>query len=369
MPLLAILKDKISYVNMSNNVFSIHNLDLVFGDNKFHLENIDKVSIKAGEILGILGESGCGKSTFGKCLIGLINYRDKERFNVTQLGIKKRTASIKFPMDAHVFCNDNVLEGTKKELQEYRRKVQMIFQNPRSALNLNMPVHKILKEAIKLDNPNIKKIDLNQKIEAIAKKFEIGGDNWDRIKTTKPKDLSGGERRRLGIAKVFATNPDVIIADEPVASLDVSVRGKILETLFEEWEYRQKEWKTGKRAQPLTIIIITHDFNLIQKMCHRTIVFYGDIHVKRGTVVEVFQNNIIPEKMHPYTEKLRRDAQYMSNIRTDIFSNEKLETRKKLVRTGCVYVNRCSLAHDHCFEKQPPLEYMGNYHKAACFEL
>ena len=354
---------------MNNNAFSIHNLNLIFGDNKFQLENIDNISIKSGEILGVLGESGCGKSTFGKCLIGLINYRDKERFHVTKLGEKGSIASIKFPMGANIFREGNVLKGTKRELQEYHRQVQMIFQNPRSALNLNMPVDKILKEAIQLDAPNIKKTDLNQKIEAIAKMFEIGGDNWARIKRSKPRDLSGGERRRLGIAKVFATNPDVVIADEPVASLDVSVRGKILKTLFEEWKHRQKEWKTGKRAHPLTIIMITHDFNLIQKMCHRTMVFYGDVHVKRGTVIDVFENDNIPEKMHPYTEKLRNDAQYMSHTRTDMLYNDKIEIRKKLVRSGCVYVNRCPLAQDKCLKEQPPLVDMGNDYKAACFEL
>jgi len=101
---------------MNNNAFSIHNLYLIFGDNKFQLENIDNISIKSGEILGVLGESGCGKSTFGKCLIGLINYRDKERFHVTKLGEKGSVASIKFPMGANIFREGNVLKGTKREL-------------------------------------------------------------------------------------------------------------------------------------------------------------------------------------------------------------------------------------------------------------
>ena len=348
---------------MINNIFNIHNLDLVFGKDKFHLENIDNLSIKSGEIIGVLGESGCGKSTFGKCLIGLINYRDKTHFNVTKLGGNEKLASIEFPMETKLF---NVLKGTKRELREYRKQVQMIFQNPRSALNLNMPVHKILEEGVRLDKPNINKADLEDEVGTIAEKFEIGSDNWNQIKTKKPKDLSGGERRRLGIAKVFATNPDVIIADEPVASLDVSVRGKILQTLFKEWQHRQNEWKTGKRKYPLTIIMIAHDFNLIKRMCHRTIVFYGDIHIKRGTVVEVFENDKIPKIMHPYTENLNRDAKYMSSPRTDGFNNDKIEPRKKIIKTGCVYVNRCSYADDKCLEKQPPLVDLGD-HVEACF--
>lgn len=354
---------------MGKNVYTIKNLDLVFGEDKFQLENIDNVSIHSGEILGVLGESGCGKSTFGKCLIGLINYRDRGRFNITQFGVNGDSAKIAFPMYPDIFSGSNVLEGTKKELLKYRRHVQMIFQNPRSALNLNMPVHKILKEAIRIGSPKINKIDLRKKVKTIAEKFELGGNNWNRIKNSKPKDLSGGERRRIGIAKVFATDPDVIIADEPVASLDVSVRGKILETLLTEWEKRQKEWKEGKRAHPLTIIIISHDFDLIQKMCHRTMVFYGDIHVKRGTVVEVFENNNIPDKLHPYTTALRHDAHFMNNPEAILQNNQDKVARKKIIKTGCVYVNRCPLVQDDCLEKQPSLESSRediNYLK-ACF--
>jgi len=354
---------------MGDNVYKIQNLDLVFGNNKFHLESIDNVSIKTGEILGVLGESGCGKTTFGKCLIGLINYRDKDRFNVTQFGVNGNSAIIEFPMHPNLFKESNVLKGTKKELLRYRKHVQMIFQNPRSALNLNMPVHKILKESIRIGSPKINKIDLSKKIKILAEKFELGGNNWNRIKNSKPKDLSGGERRRIGIAKVFATDPDVIIADEPVASLDVSVRGKILETLIAEWETRQKEWKEGKRSHPLTLIIISHDFDMIQKMCHRTMVFYGDIHVKRGTVVEVFENNNIPEKMHPYTNELRKDALFMNNPEDTLQNNQDKVARKKIINTGCVYVNRCPLVQDQCLKQQPPLESMNeknNYFK-ACF--
>jgi oligopeptide/dipeptide ABC transporter ATP-binding protein len=232
-----------------------------------------------------------------------------------------------------------------------------------------MPVHKILKEAIRIGSPKISKKDLIRKVEEIAEKFELGGNNWNRIKNSKPKDLSGGERRRIGIAKVFATDPDVIIADEPVASLDVSVRGKILETLMIEWEKRQKEWKEGKRAHPLTMIIISHDFDLIQKMCHRTMVFYGDIHVKRGTVVEVFQNNKMPEQMHPYTDALRKDASFMNNHEASLQNNQEKESRKKIINTGCVYVNRCSNMQDECLEKQPPLESASedNNYLKACF--
>ena len=354
---------------MTNNVFNIFNLHLVFGNNKFRLENINNLSIKAGEIIGILGESGCGKSTFGKCLIGLINHRDNARFDITQLGVisSKNDTRIEFPAEPNLFWNNDVLSGTNKELQLYRRNyAQMIFQNPTSALNLNMPVHRILEEAIRLEFPTIKAKHLKNKVEKIARNFGIGGDNWKSIAKSKPKDMSGGERRRLGVAKVFATNPDKVIADEPVASLDVSVRQKILETIFEEWSDRKSKWEKGKRKHPLTIIIISHDFDLIQKMCHRTIVFYGDIHVKRGTVVEVFENNKLPVKMHPYTEKLRQDAKYMNTMHNIIIQNNKKEKRRKIITSGCVYVNKCCYAQNKCFECSPELKGNENY-SIACY--
>jgi ABC-type glutathione transport system ATPase component len=337
-------------------ILKIHNLNLVFGDDVFRLQNLNNIEINKGEIIGVLGESGCGKTTFGKCLIGLINHRDMTRFGITSLSDKKVESNIEFLHHPQIFGSNNLLNGTKKELLEYRKHVQMIFQQPRASLNMNMPVRKILEEAARIDDPKIPSKALEDKIKKLADKFELGKSNWDRIAASKPKELSGGERRRLGIAKVFAVNPDIIIADEPVASLDVSVRGKILNTLYEEWEKRYKQWESGERENPLTIIIISHDYNLIQSLAHKVLVFYGDVHVKRGTIVDYYLNSqstkVGSPNKHPYSQKLESDSKFMVEPNTKKYKTDqikKIGSRK--ITNGCIYINNCPIAGKECSKK------------------
>ena len=338
-------------------VIDVKDLNLAFGSNGFHLENIHNIQIQEGEIIGILGESGCGKSTFGKCLIGLINQRDKSKYNITTMD----NSRIEVPFLGEIFQSGDLLKASKKELRKYRKHVQMIFQNPRSSLNLNMPVPDILAEAIKINEPNISNRELEKRIHTLTDQFEITGQKAK----AKPKYLSGGERRRLGIAKVFATNPSLIIADEPVASLDVSIRGKILSIMKNEWQDRYNLWQDGKIPSPLTIIMISHDYDLIKHFCHKTIVFYGDIHVKRGTIVESYKNDCA-SVLHPYSEDLKAAADFMSAEGISHSSKEEKQgIRKELFTGGCVYINKCRSVQSECADEQPPLKRK-NDNQVAC---
>ena len=338
----------------AKTILKIHDLSLVFGEGLFRLENVKNIEINQGEIVGILGESGCGKTTFGKCLIGLINHRDTTRFGITSLSDRDDVESkIEFLRYPQIFKSNNILDGTKRELQEYRKHVQMIFQQPRASLNMNMPARKILEEAVKIGDPKIKSKSMEERILNLTDRFELGGSNWPRFAKSKPKQLSGGERRRLGIAKVFAVNPDIIIADEPVASLDVSVRGKILNTLYQEWKERYAAWESGERENPLTLIIISHDYNMIQRLAHKVLVFYGDVHVKRGTIVDYYLTsrsaNTGNHKIHPYSQKLKNDSKFMIDPATENIENDK---KKKMsgpkITTGCIYINNCPVAEKSC---------------------
>ena len=152
-------------------VIDVKDLNLAFGSNGFHLENIHNIQIQEGEIIGILGESGCGKSTFGKCLIGLINQRDKSKYNITTMD----NSRIEVPFLGEIFQSGDLLKASKEELRKYRKHVQMIFQNPRSSLNLNMPVPDILAEAIKINEPNISNRELEKRIHTLTDQFEITG--------------------------------------------------------------------------------------------------------------------------------------------------------------------------------------------------
>jgi ABC-type glutathione transport system ATPase component len=334
-------------------LIKIHKLNLVFGDEIFRLENINDIEIKQGEIVGILGESGCGKSTFGKCLIGLINHRDKSRFGISSLSDRDQKSNIEFLRYPQIFNSNNILDGTKKELLEFRKYTQMIFQQPRASLNMNMPARKILEESVRIGDPKIDSKSLEEKIKNLVDRFELGGSNWESLSKSKPKQLSGGERRRLGIAKVFAVDPDVIIADEPVASLDVSVRGKILKTIIQEWEDRYRLWELGKRDQPLTIIIISHDYNMIQRLAHKVLVFYGDVHVKRGTIVDLYSTekttNGNSQNIHPYSQKLKDDSNFMVDACKDKFDVDRInKPGKRNIINGCIYINNCPVAEDKC---------------------
>jgi len=326
---------------------------MVFGEEAFTLKNINNIEINRGEIVGVLGESGCGKTTFGKCLIGLINHRDMTRFGITSMSGNDLDSKIEYLHHPQIFKSNNILNGTKKELLEYRKHVQMIFQQPRASLNMNMPVRKILEESVRIDDPNINPKSLEERIEKLADRFELGGSNWERIAKLKPKKLSGGERRRVGIAKVFAVNPDIIIADEPVASLDVSVRGKIIDALYKEWEIRYKQWESGERENPLTIIIISHDYNLIQSLAHKVLVFYGDVHVKRGTIVDYYLTSESTKngrhKKHPYSQKLESDSKFMVDPNLDEFETDLPNNRgSRIITKGCIYINNCPVASEAC---------------------
>lgn len=337
-------------------ILKIHNLNLVFGNGVFRLENIHNVDIMQGDIVGILGESGCGKSTFGKCLIGLINHRDMTRFGISSLSDGNQKSKIEFLRYPQIFKSNNILEGTKKELLEFRKHAQMIFQQPRASLNMNMPVRKILEESVRIGDPHVNSKIMHERITDLADKFELGRSNWNRFAKSKPKQLSGGERRRLGIAKVFGVDPDVIIADEPVASLDVSVRGKILNTLLQEWEERFRLWQTGKRENPLTLIIISHDYDMIQKLAHKVLVFYGDVHVKRGTIVDYYNTDPtknIDHKFHPYSLKLIDDSNFMIDTQIERGRTQSLKKPgKRKIINGCIYINNCPLAEKRCGESE-----------------
>jgi ABC-type glutathione transport system ATPase component len=225
------------------------------------------------------GESGCGKSTMGKVLIGLINQKEKENF-----GVDKLSGYLNFNM-----INNEIdyLDTTYKELTALRKNVQMVFQNPRSALNLKMPVIKTLLESAKIGNPKMSKEELLKiiydkviKTEFLHKKVKFEDFTNESKMLARNGSLSGGERRRVCIAKVMCMNPDLIVADEPLASLDASIKNNILQYFIKEWNDRKKT------DNPLTLILISHDIGVVSNVCNRVIIMYGDLINKRGDIID-----------------------------------------------------------------------------------
>jgi ABC-type oligopeptide transport system ATPase subunit len=218
-------------------------------------------TVKKGEIHSIVGESGCGKSTTAKLLM-----------------------TIEAPTEGEIFFEGkDITKFSEDELKEYRKKVQIIFQDPYSSLNPRWKVGKIIAEPLLL-NTDLNTKEIKEKVLDIMKKVGLSDDWYDRY----PHQFSGGQRQRIGIARALVLNPEVIICDEPVSALDVSIQAQVLNLLID----LQKEFN-------LTYVFISHDLGVVEHISDRiTVMYFGDI-VESKTTQELFSN---PE--HDYTKQL-----------------------------------------------------------------
>jgi ABC-type oligopeptide transport system ATPase subunit len=217
--------------------------------------------VKKGEILSIVGESGCGKSTTAKLLM-----------------------TIEEPTSGEIFFEGkDITKFSEKELQEYRKKVQIIFQDPYSSLNPRWNVGKIIAEPLQL-NTDLSAKEIKEKVLEIMKKVGLQEDWYERY----PHQFSGGQRQRIGIARALVIHPEVIICDEPVSALDVSIQAQVLNLLLD----LQEEFN-------LTYIFISHDLSVVEHISDRiTVMYFGDI-VESNDVESLFAN-----PQHEYTQKL-----------------------------------------------------------------
>ena len=210
----------------------------VFGKPEKFLKAVDGVSLSVyeGEILGLVGESGCGKTTISR----------------TILGLQKATAG------SILFDGKDLLQLSPKELRKMRSKMQMIFQDPYSSLSPRMKIGHTIEEPLDIHNIGTKE----QRRQKVKKLLEIVGlekEHFDRY----PHEFSGGQRQRIGIARVLAINPKFIICDEPVSALDVSIRSQILNLLMDL-----------KNEFDLTMLFISHDLSVVEYLCDRIVVMY-----------------------------------------------------------------------------------------------
>jgi len=254
---------------MSEIVYNIKNLKKFYKINMglFKkakiIEAVNGISfdVKKGEVLSIVGESGCGKSTTAKLLL-----------------------KIEDPTDGQIlFYGKDITKFQSQELKEYRKKVQIIFQDPYSSLNPRWKVGSIIGEPLKL-NTDMSKKDIKKRVLYLMEKVGMHPDWYERY----PHQFSGGQRQRIGIARALALNPEVIVCDEPVSALDVSIQAQVLNLLLD----LQKEFN-------LTYIFISHDLSVVEHISDRIVVmYYGNI-VELKDVEDLFKN---PEA--DYTKKL-----------------------------------------------------------------
>jgi len=298
---------------------------------------VDKISISIGkgEVLGIVGESGSGKTTLGKLVIGLLN-----------------------PSSGNIyFEGQDISNQNRREKLKFRSECRMIFQSLDAALNPGMRVKQIIKEPLDLHN---RSLTLEQKRKKIIETLNLVNLPIDYLNKY-PVSLSGGEKRRLSIAKAIIYPPKLIIADEPLAALDVSIRAQII-SLFNKLIKKLK----------LTMLFITHDLKIVPDLCDKVAVMYN------GRIVEYGDVSLIKNKklLHPYSRKL------MSSVLTtetvckgkSLFMQEaSVNFNHNLSRNGyaCNYWQGCQLydSSDNrmpCITKFPQLEYINDEHAIAC---
>lgn len=294
------------------------------------LRAVDQIdfSIEEGEVFGLVGESGCGKSTTARLITRLVPATGGEVY----------------------FGGQNIFALRKKEVRELRKHIQMVFQDPFASLNPRMRIVDIVGRPLNL----YFSVTGEKRAKQVGELLELVGLQPDHIYRY-PHEFSGGQRQRIGIARALATHPKMIIADEPVSSLDVSVQAQIL-NLF----------KKLQRELNLTILFISHDLNVVEYMADTVAVMYAGKIVETARTQDLFQH-----RLHPYTKGL-----IASNPSIGLnTSNEKPEILKGEVALpinsypGCRFDTRCPIRVEKCKTMQPPLEAKRSNHLAACHEV
>ncbi|MCG7436529.1 dipeptide ABC transporter ATP-binding protein [Lysinibacillus sp. FSL M8-0216] len=299
-----------------------------FSKNKDYVKAVDGVTFKLfkGETLGIVGESGCGKSTTGRSILKLIE-----------------------PTSGNIlFEGKDVLSLSKQELRKLRKQMQIVFQDPFASLNPRLRISSILEEALLTHGIGATKKERRQKVIEILQMVGLGAFHADRY----PHEFSGGQRQRIGIARAIAVGPSLIVADEPVSALDVSVQAQIL-NLFQSL---QKELG-------LTYIFIAHDLSVVKHISDRIGVMY------LGRMVEFAdKNQLFAEPLHPYTKSL------MSSVPVP---NPESKKKDRIILTGdvpnpvnpplgCTFHPRCFACMEVCRTKKPRNIEVKPGHFVAC---
>lgn len=297
-----------------------------------HVKALDGINfdVYKGETLGLVGESGCGKSTTGRCII---------RLNEPTAG------QVIFHSERGKV---DLLELDRDAMRPYRSEIQMIFQDPYSSMNPRMTVMDIISEPLLIHCPEMNQKAREDAVHYLLDKVGLRKDQAMRY----PHEFSGGQRQRIGIARALSTNPKLIIADEPVSALDVSVQAQVINLMMD----LQEEFG-------LTYIFIAHGLSVVKHISSRIAVMYLGNMVELGDAEQVYNHPV-----HPYTKALlsatpMADPRAEKKQRIILQGDVPSPTNKP---SGCGFRTRCPLAQASCAEAAPELRLLASGRKVAC---
>jgi peptide/nickel transport system ATP-binding protein len=295
---------------------------------------VDGVSfhVNEGEILGVVGESGCGKSVTSLSVMGLIP-----------------SPPGKITGGKILYKGEELTKASDKRMREIRgNEVAMIFQEPMTSLNPVFTIGDQLTESIRIHMKISKKDALQKAVEMLGK---VGLPRAEELVKEYPHQLSGGMRQRVMIAMAMVCDPNVLIADEPTTALDVTIQAQILKLM----KNLNKELNTA-------VLLITHDLGVVAETCERVVVMYSGKVVEEGTVEEIFKN-----PQHPYTKGLIQSVPDMRLKQQRLHSIKGSVPRPGSIKTGCRFAARCEVAFDRCLVETPELYETSKGHCTRCF--
>lgn len=307
-------------------ILEVEGLKKYFKTPKGMLHAVDNVtfSVRPGKTLGVVGESGCGKSTTGRAILRLI---------------EPTAGSVRFE-------GQDILALNKEEMRRMRQKMQIIFQDPYSSLNPRKTVRRILREPFEVQRLGAGEA-LDRMVDRLCEKVDIPASLLDRY----PHELDGGMRQVVGIARALAVNPQLIVCDEPVSSLDVSVQAKIINLLMDI----QKE-------MGLSYLFISHDLSVVRHISNRIAVMY------LGQIIEICDTDTMFEQtMHPYSLALLSAVPQVNaeeKVSRILLKGDVPSPMDP--KPGCRFAPRCWMARERCFTEGPQLREAAPNHHVAC---
>ncbi|WP_100010490.1 ABC transporter ATP-binding protein [Lentibacillus sediminis] len=315
-------------------VLEMNDLHTHFFTDSGEIPAVDGVSLRVnkGEVVGIVGESGCGKSVASLSIMQLV---PSPPGRIVDGDIQ--------------FKGENLATATEKRMRKIRgNEISMIFQEPMTSLDPLFTIGNQMEEAIRI-HQKISKKEARTKAADMLK--QVGIPRAEAILDEHPHQLSGGMRQRVMIAMAMSCDPELLIADEPTTALDVTIQAQILDLM-----------RKLNKENDTAILLITHDLGVVAEICDRVVVMYAGQVVEEGTARE-----ILKDPKHPYSQGLIRSLPKLREREQKLYSIPGTVPKPKMGRVGCRFADRCPFAFDRCYEETPSLIQLNNQRTSRCF--